>query len=128
MPSKEAISISEAESLIMEIIWRQKTATCEEIIASLGSDSKWQEGTVKALLNRLLKKGAVAASKEGRRYCYRPILQRERWLSAETKSFMDRLFEGRLAPLVAHFSSERKLSKKDIAELKRVIADMEGDE
>jgi BlaI family penicillinase repressor len=77
------------------------------------------------LLNRLLKKGAISAEKDGRRYLYSPILRRELWLAAESKGFLDRLFDGRVAPLVSHFSRQRKLSKTDIADLKRLIQELD---
>jgi BlaI family penicillinase repressor len=77
------------------------------------------------LLNRLLNKGAIRAEKEGRRYVYSPVLTRDDWLSRESKGLLDRLFDGRVAPLVAHFGRHGKLSKRDIAELKRMIAEMD---
>ena len=85
----------------------------------------WQEATIKTLLNRLLKKGAVEASKDGRRYLYSPVLKREDWVHGQSRSLLDRLFDGRVAPLVAHFSEKGKLSRKDIAELKRLIGELD---
>jgi predicted transcriptional regulator len=79
------------------------------------------------LLNRLLKKGAIRAEKDGRRYVYSPVLTREQWLSNESEGLLDRLFGGRVAPLVAHFSRQKKLSKKDIADLKRLIQELDND-
>jgi predicted transcriptional regulator len=46
---------------------------------------------------------------------------------SESKTLLDRLFDGRVAPLVAHFSERRKLSKKDLAELKRLIEEIDHD-
>jgi BlaI family transcriptional regulator, penicillinase repressor len=117
------ISISEAESVIMEVLWRQSPLSSEAVIAALAERQDWQEATIKTLLNRLLKKGAVRATKEQRRYLYSPVLMREQWLSDESKGFLNRLFNGRVAPLVAHFGQHEKLSKKDIADLKRLIAE-----
>jgi predicted transcriptional regulator len=42
-------------------------------------------------------------------------------LSNESKKLVDRLFGGRITPLVAHFSQERKLTKKDLEQLKALI-------
>jgi len=78
------------------------------------------------LLNRLLGKGAIAAEKDGRRYLYRPVLAREDYVASESTTLLDRLFDGRVAPLVQHFSERRKLSKRDIAELKRLIEDLDS--
>jgi BlaI family transcriptional regulator, penicillinase repressor len=118
-----AIAISEAESVVMEVLWGQNPLSSEAVVAALANEQDWQEATIKTLLNRLLKKGAVRATKEQRRYLYSPVLTREQWLSDESKGFLNRLFNGRVDPMVAHFGQHEKLSKKDIADLKRIIAE-----
>jgi BlaI family transcriptional regulator, penicillinase repressor len=124
---KSTVSISEAESVVLAVLWRQGTVTAEAVVAALADQRDWQESTIKTLLNRLLKKGAVHAKKDGRRYVYSPAITREQWLSTESEGLLDRLFGGRIAPLVAHFSKQRKLSKKDIADLKRLIEELDND-
>jgi BlaI family transcriptional regulator, penicillinase repressor len=125
MPATKPVSISEAESVVMEVIWRTNPIATEDVIASLAHKEEWQEPTVKTLLNRLFKKGAISAQKNGRRYLYSPVLKREQWLAAESKGFLDRLFDGRVAPLVSHSSQHKKLSKKDIADLRRLIKELD---
>lgn len=120
--------ISEAESVVMSILWQRHPATAEDIIAALAGQQDWQDATVKTLLNRLLNKGAIRADKDGRRYLYAPVLQREEWLSQQSESLLDRWFGGRVAPLVAHFSKQRKLSARDIDELKQLIEGMRDDQ
>jgi BlaI family transcriptional regulator, penicillinase repressor len=121
-----AIAISEAESVVMKILWERHPMSADEVVAALTKVQDWQEATVKTLLNRLLKKGAVRAERQGRRYLYEPVLDRDSWLLTESAGMLERLFDGRVAPLVAHFvSKHRKLSRKDIAELKRLIEEME---
>jgi BlaI family penicillinase repressor len=122
---KIPITISEAESVVMEVLWRHGSMRSEDVVDSLTGHQQWRESTIKTLLNRLLNKGAIRAKKEGRRYVYSPVLTRDDWLSRESKGLLDRLFDGRVAPLVAHFGRHGKLSKRDIAELKRMIADMD---
>lgn len=120
--------ISEAEAVVMEVLWRQAPRSAEEILAEVGPRQGWQEGTVKSLLNRLLKKKAVKAERDGRRYLYAPRLTREQYVSQESKGLIDRLFDGRIAPLVAHFSDQRKLSRKDIAELRKLLDEMDDEQ
>lgn len=122
------MSISEAEAVVMEVLWRQAPRSAEEILAEVGPQQGWQEGTVKSLLNRLLKKKAVKAEREGRRYLYAPRLTREQYVSQESKGLLDRLFDGRIAPLVAHFSEQRKLSRKDVAELRKLLEGLDDDQ
>ena len=115
------MDISEAESVVMEVLWARSPRASDEVIAELAEAQDWQEPTIRTLLNRLLNKGAIAAEREGRRYLYTPVLQRQAWVDAQSRGLLDRLFKGRVAPLVAHFSEQGKLSRKDIAELRRII-------
>lgn len=115
------MQISEAESVVMEVLWQRSPLTSEEVIAALVERQQWQEATIKTLLNRLLNKGAIEAQKDGRRYLYSPHLRREDWVMGESENLLTRLFDGRVAPLVAHFSLHRKLSAADIAELRQLV-------
>jgi BlaI family transcriptional regulator, penicillinase repressor len=122
---KTPTAISEAESVVMEVLWRHGPMRAEAVVEHLTGHERWREPTIKTLLNRLLKKSAIRAEKEGRRYVYSPVLTRDDWLSRESKGLLDRLFDGRVAPFVAHFGRHGKLSKRDIAELKRMIAELD---
>ena len=119
------VDISDAESQVMDVLWRAGAPlAAEEVVAALADAQQWQESTVKTLLNRMLKKGALSASKDGRRYLYSAVLKREQWVSRESGGMLDRLFGGRVAPLVAHFGKHRKLSAADIAELKKLVEEL----
>ncbi|WP_166209407.1 BlaI/MecI/CopY family transcriptional regulator [Cognatiluteimonas telluris] len=126
------MQISEAESAVMDVLWRASAQrgeplAAEDVVAALAQSRQWQEPTIKTLLNRLLKKGAIRASKDGRRYLYTPVLKRQDWLLGESQGLLERLFDGRVAPLVAHFSQHRKLSPKDIAELRQLLDELDDD-
>ena len=121
------MQISEAESVVMDVLWRTHPLGAEDVVLALADRQDWQEPTIKTLLNRLLNKGAISAAKEGRRYLYSPLLRREDWVLEESRGLLDRLFDGRVAPLVAHFSEQRKLSRKDIAELRKLLEELDDD-
>ena len=125
--SIESLPISEAESAVMEVLWRRSPLAAEDVVSALDKSQDWQEATIKTLLNRLLKKKAIRAEKDGRRYLYSPLLARADWVQSQSEGLLDRLFGGRVAPLVAHFSERRKLSRKDIAELKRLIGEIDDE-
>ena len=120
--------ISEAEAMVMEVLWRSSPRSAEDVIAALADATGWAEPTIKTLLNRLLNKGAIAAEKDGRRYLYSPVLRRDAWVQQQSEGLLARLFGGRVAPLVAHFSERGQLSAADIAELKRLVAELEAKE
>jgi predicted transcriptional regulator len=111
----------------MEVLWRDNPLPTEAVVTALEGEQHWQEGTIKALLNRLLRKKAIRAAKDGRRFLYSPVMSRDEWLLTESKGLLDRLFAGRIAPLAAHFSRHGKLTKRDIADLKRLIAEIEDE-
>jgi len=119
------MQISEAESVVMEVLWRGSPRSSEEVISELARDQDWQVSTIKTLLGRLVKKGAVHAQPIGRRFSYSPVLTREAWVHGQSGSLLKRVFDGRLAPLVAHFTEKHTLSRKDIAEVKRLLEELD---
>jgi predicted transcriptional regulator len=119
------MQISEAEVMVMETLWKKHPQGAEEVVADLSARTDWAEPTVKTLLNRLLNKGAIRAEKDGRRYLYTPVLAREAWIGQQSEGMLERLFGGRVAPLVAHFSERGKLTAADIAELKKLIGELD---
>ena len=120
--------ISEAESRVMAELWRAAPQSSEDIAAALRKSTGWHENTVRTLLNRLARKGALETERDGRRYLYSPVLTREQWQRQESRSLLDRVFGGRVAPLLAHFSRSEKLGAKDVAELRKLVEQLERKE
>jgi len=119
--------ITTAESQVMEALWRHGPMTSEEIVAEVGAHQQWGEATVKTLINRLLKKKAIASGRDDGRHRYSPLLQRADYVQAESQGLLDRLFDGQLAPLVSHFAEHRTLKPDDIVRLKRLIEELGDD-
>lgn len=119
------MKISSAESVVMEALWREAPRSAEDITAEVAAPQAWTLATVKTLINRLLKKHAIGATPDGRRYLYRPLVAREAYVQSESQGLLNRLFDGRLAPMVSHLSAAKALTPEDIAELKRLIAEIE---
>lgn len=119
------MQISSAESILMQALWDRQPQAADELIKALGPVQGWHESTIKTLITRLLQKQAIVAEKDGRRSLYSPVLTRDAWIAAQSESLLDRVFGGRVAPLVAHFVEQRKLSRKDLVELKQLIAEID---
>ena len=119
--------ITSAESQIMDALWRVAPMTTEEIIAQVGPANAWAEGTVRTLINRLLKKKAIGGARNEGRYVYRPLVERAQYVLSESRGLLDRLFEGEVSPLVAHFAQHRALSPADVKKLKQLIAELNDD-
>ncbi len=126
-PDDAPPAISEAEARVMQELWQREPQSAEELAQTLSPAQGWQMSTVKTLLNRLLQKGAVSAERDGRRFLYRPAFARDAWQAREGLSLIDRLFGGRLAPLVAQFASERRLSADDVTALREMLDQYQAD-
>lgn len=113
--------ISEAESRVMQVLWQTSPLSADAIIEVLADHTDWHEKTIRTLLNRLLRKGAVRARRDGRRYLYSPVLKRDAWQTTESRNLLDRAFGGRLAPMLAHFTRHESLSEEDIRDLRRIV-------
>ncbi|PZQ56786.1 MAG: BlaI/MecI/CopY family transcriptional regulator [Phenylobacterium zucineum] len=120
--------ISGAESQIMEALWGRSPLTAEELVQAVGPAQGWGEATVKTLINRLLKKKAIASERTGGRALYRPLVTREEYVTGESQGLLDRLFGGQVAPLVAHYARHRALSPDEVDRLKKLIAEFESDD
>jgi len=117
--------ISAAESQVMEAVWRAGQLSADEIVAQVGQPQGWGEATVKTLINRLLKKKALLSERSEGRTRYRALVSRTDYVQGESQGLLDRLFEGQLSPLVAHYAKHKALSADDIARLKRLIEELD---
>jgi predicted transcriptional regulator len=81
-----------------------------------------------AQITRLLHKKALAGTRKDGAYLYRPLIARADYVQAESQSLLDRLFQGQVAPLVAHFAKHRALTAADLRKLKKLIAEMEDED
>ncbi len=115
------IRISQAESRVMQVLWQRSPLGADAIVEALAGQTDWHEKTIKTLLNRLLRKGAISAERDGRRYLYAPRITRDDWQAAESRSLLERAFDGRLAPMLVHFSRHEKLSARDVRELRELV-------
>jgi predicted transcriptional regulator len=118
--------ISEGEQAVMEVLWADAPLTATEVAERIPDARKWSERTVKTMLGRLLAKGALVHEEDGRRYLYRPAVERADYASRETRRLADRLFGGRAAPLVAHLAAADGLTDQDIADLEALLKDLKS--
>ncbi|MGN6595752.1 MULTISPECIES: BlaI/MecI/CopY family transcriptional regulator [Sphingopyxis] len=112
---------SESEMQVLAALWDDAPQTAADLTARVGRANGWTQATVKTLLARLVQKGAVAAEADGRRYLYRPAVDRDAAVGDESQRFVDRLFGGRVSPLIAHLADREALTDTDIAEIEALL-------
>ena len=118
--------ISEAEAAVIMVLWEQSPLTAQDVIERVPVERGWSANTVKTLLARLVAKGAVAFDADGRRYLYRPLIARGDYAAGESRRLIDRLFGGKLTPLVAHLAERNALSAEEIAEIEALLKDLKA--
>ncbi|MEH6384553.1 MAG: BlaI/MecI/CopY family transcriptional regulator [Colwellia sp.] len=119
--------ITNTEFEVLEALWVKHPATANNIIEQLNKNKPWHDKTVKTLINRLVKKEAIGFEKQNRHYLYFPLLERTAYTEMQSQSFIERLFSGRVSPLVAGFAKTNNLKKEDVDELKLLISKWEQD-
>lgn len=118
--------ISDAEHAVMEVLWEESPLTAQDVTERVAPTRGWSGNTVKTLLGRLLAKNVVAHEEDGRRYLYRPMVARVDYVTHESQRLMDRLFGGRLTPLVAHMAERDELTADDIAEIEALLKELKS--
>lgn len=113
--------ISDSELQLLHLLWDESPLGASEISERLPARLGWSQTTVKTLLSRLVAKGALEAEPEGRRYLYRPLVARETVAGGQAGGLVDRLFGGRVSPLVAQLAEQRQIDPEDLAELEALV-------
>ena len=118
---KKTPRISEAELQLLQLLWDESPLGATDIAKRVPASRDWTLATVKTLLSRLLAKGAVSAENAGRRFLYRPAVERETIAAGQADRLVDRLFGGRVSPLVAQLAEQREIDPDDLAELEALV-------
>ena len=113
--------ISPAEWEVLNVVWDRAPVSAPEVAAALADDTEWHPKTVLTFLTRLEDKGILKVRRTGKLNLYIPKLTREQCVREESETFLQRVFRGATAPLLAHFVEHAELSDAEIAELQRLL-------
>jgi BlaI family penicillinase repressor len=122
MPMSVQPQISDAEWEVMKALWDQSPISVNDLCAHLTPATQWHPKTIRTMLIRLTKKRVVGNKVKDGVYHYYPLVSREECSRSATHLFIDRVFDGALAPMVAHFANRRQLTPEDKRELKKLLA------
>jgi BlaI family penicillinase repressor len=115
-------NISDAEWQVMDAVWAGSPVTANEIVDRLAEQTDWNPRTIKTMLNRLVRKGALGFKAAGKHYLYEPRVSRADCVRAQSRSFLSRVFGGATGAALLHFVEEHDLSPAEIEQLKKVLA------
>jgi len=118
-------SISDAEWKVMNVFWDRGPSTLREVVESLESGSDWKPRTVQTLIRRLVTKGALSVEELGREFRYTPVFSQSDCQLDESRSFLGRVFDGRLVPFLAGMVESEKIPREEIEALRRLLDEAE---
>jgi BlaI family transcriptional regulator, penicillinase repressor len=109
------------ELAIMKVIWRLKDVSVREVYETVRTRRPVAYTTVMTMMSTLETKGYLKRTLDGRAFRYRPALAERRVVRAMVREFVERVFDGASAPLLAHLVAESDLSETEREQLRRLI-------
>lgn len=123
---RELPKIADSEWRVMQVLWERGPQTANDVVNALSSEVKWKPRTIKTLIGRLVKKGAIKVADEGYRYRYSAAVAESACVRSETKSFVRRVYKGTMTPVLAAFLEDADLSADEIDELQEILDQKRG--
>lgn len=118
--------LGEAELEIMQVMWdNDGPVTSNFILKELHGRRKWQLSTLMTSLSRLAEKGFVSCDRSTGSNLYAPLVPENEYKTAESKSFLERLYDNSIQNMVATLYSNRALKKSDVEELRKFLDELE---
>ena len=115
------LMISPAEWQVMRVVWTRGDVTSTELTHLLADSTGWQAATVKTLLRRLVKKGVVTTTRQGRAFHYRPLVDERTTMEKAADQLFDSLCAHQNGPTIAEVIKHVELSTNDIDQIEKVL-------
>ena len=113
--------LPESELEIMQIIWKEEPPVSRMTVErELRKEHPLAPTTILTLLTRLCDKGFLLLKKEGRSNLYEPLITEREYLASESRSFLDRLFDGSVANFATALC-DSGVKKEELEELRRLL-------
>ncbi|KRK36705.1 CopY/TcrY family copper transport repressor [Loigolactobacillus bifermentans] len=121
---KQAVAeISDAEWEVMRAVWTLGAVTSRKLIDVLAEKMGWKAATTKTLIGRLVKKGALNATRNGRAFTYTPLVEEQQAMDYATTTLFDHLCRMRSGQALSHLLAHVTLSQGDIQLLQQQLAE-----
>lgn len=124
--SQHDLQLSDSEWELMKTLWSCNPASVNDITHNLKDSAQWHPKTVRTMLIRLDKKGIVSHKLQNGIQHYYSLYSREECESKATESFLQKVFDGALTPMIAHFTTKQKLTAAEKAALLTLLHDADN--
>jgi len=107
----------------MKLLWERREATVADLHPQLQAEKELAYTTIATMLRKMEGRGLVAHRQDGRSFVYRAAVPEEAVTRGMADHLVDRLFEGSLTDVVSHLLSTRDVSRDELTELEKLIAE-----
>ena len=117
----ENINLTNSEWYVLDCLWERSPMTVMELATALKNRTGWAKSTTITTLRRMEDKGLVHCTVEGRARHYTPAVQKDQAVRGETRSFLDKVYQGSVGLMVSALAQDKALSKQEIDELYEIL-------
>lgn len=114
-------ALGELQLQVMDVVWRTGRATVAEVHQTLSQRRKLAYTTVLTTMRALERRGMVRHDQVGKAYVYEPVVSRDEYTASTVGTLVDQLFGGSREGLLCHLLGTDKVSRKDVAEIRKVL-------
>jgi predicted transcriptional regulator len=114
-------TLTPQELEIMKVVWSRGHATVRDVYEALLEERKIAYTTVMTMMNVLEKKGHLRKKAEGRSFLYRPTRPQRQVVGSMVRDFVQRVFGGSAAPLLALLVDEERLTLEELDALAKRV-------
>ena len=123
MARKRSLTLTDAESRVMSVLWQRETATVGDVVATLRQDRVVTYSTVQTILRILETKGYVTHEKVARAFVYRPAVDERQARQRALKHLAARLFNGSPSLRGLNVREDEAIDRTELRRLKKLIRD-----
>jgi BlaI family penicillinase repressor len=123
MPKSKKLRLGDLQLRIMRVLWKQEEATVAHVHEALGGSAEFAYTTIATMLRKMEARALVIHREEGRSFVYTAKVAEEAVSTSMADDLLERLFGGSLTQAVNHLLSSREVSKEELRELERLIAE-----
>ena len=121
MARKRTPTLTEAELRVMKVVWKQGTATVNDVTDALPAGKRLAYNTILTTMRILEKKGYLRREKAGRAHVYRPAVTKSQARTKAVRQMVQSFFDDSPEQLVLSVLENEKLTPEEIARLKTLI-------
>ena len=123
----DELKLSASEWNVLNCLWADSPRTVMQLVAELEQSVGWAKSTTITTLRRMEEKGLVRAEQSGRGKSYTPAVERERAVTAETRSFLERVYKGSVGLMMSAMAKRQELSAGEVAQLRAILDQLDGE-